>query len=249
MRAVLLILSLLAGAACGGRALSDPLAQLEKDPDAILLAAQPTYQATYETYMTWLTVYRGVSYPTTVRHMTTVVYAGRPPDFRWDVTYADVDVPTTYNIVVHAHTAEYCTNNPGPAACYDLQPDDKEFWVRVITDSPWEGYREVIRNMNVAVLPREHIAGRDAACFRWTTPRPVPTRTIDDSFEGCFTADGVMLRALMDLGDTQTEHRAVSIRERVADADLALPYPMKAGPPPMRSGDGTYPTATPTPKH
>jgi len=35
----------------------------------------------------------------------------------------------------------------------------------------------------------------------------------------------------------------------VAESDLALPYPMKAGPPPMRSGDGTYPTATPTPKH
>jgi hypothetical protein len=54
---------------------------------------------------------------------------------------------------------------------------------------------------------------------------------------------------MMDLGDRQTEHRAVSIGARVADADLALPYPMKAGPPPMRSGDGTYPTATPTPKH
>jgi hypothetical protein len=60
MRAVLLILSLLAGAACGDRTLIDPLAQLEKDPDAILLAAQPTYQATYETYMTWLTVSGGI---------------------------------------------------------------------------------------------------------------------------------------------------------------------------------------------
>jgi hypothetical protein len=155
MRGVLLALVLALSAACGDRLIVDPLAALEKDPDGILTKAHPTYQATYETYMTWLTVSRGVPYPMTGRHMTTVVYAGRPPDSRWDVIYADVDVPTTYN-VVHAHSAEYCTNNPGPAGCYDLPPDEKDFWVRIITDSPWEGYREVIRNMDVTVLPREH---------------------------------------------------------------------------------------------
>ena len=106
------------------------------------------------------------------------------------------------------------------------------------------------QSMNVVVLPREHIAGRDGACFRWTTPRPVPTRTIDASFEGCFTQDGVMLRAMTDLGNVQTEHRAQNIRDVVADADLALPYPMKPGPPQMRNGDGSYPPSTaPTPKH
>jgi hypothetical protein len=250
MRGVLLALVLALSTACGDRLIVDPLAALEKDPDGILTKAQPTYQATYETYMTWLAASRGLPYPTTVRHMTTVVYAGRPPDSRWDVIYADVDVPTTYNVVVHAHSAEYCTNNPGPAGCYDLPPDEKDFWVRVITDSPWEGYREVIRNMDVTVLPREHIAGHDGACFRWTTRGPVPTRTIDYSLEGCFTADGVMLRAVMDLGETRTEHRAQSVRDLVADADLALPYPMKAGPPQVRNGEGSYPpTAPPTPKH
>jgi hypothetical protein len=212
--------------------------------------AQPTYQATYESYMTWLTIYRGVPYPTTVRHMTTVIYAGRPPDFRWDITYADVDVPTTDNVLVHAQGGEYCTNNPGPAACYVLEPDLTHFWVEAITESPWEGYREVIRDMNVSVLPRERIAGRDGACFRWTSPQPVPTRTIDDSFEGCFTGDGVMLRAMQDLGDTRTEHRAVSIRDRVADADLAMPYAMKAGPMPIGTGGAPPPpTLAPKPKH
>lgn len=250
MRAALLTLILALSAGCGERLIVDPLATLEKDPDRILTMAQPTYQATYETYMTWLTVYQGVAYPTTMRHMTTVVYAGRPPDIRWDVTYVDVDVPTTYSVVVHAQSAEYCTDNPGPAGCYDLPPHEKDFWVRAITDSPWEEYRAVLRSMNVVVLPREHIAGRDGACFRWTTPRPVPTRTIDASFEGCFTQDGVMLRAMTDLGNVQTEHRAQNIRDVVADADLALPYPMKPGPPQMRNGDGSYPPSTaPTPKH
>jgi hypothetical protein len=251
MRVVLLALALaLLGTACGDRLVVDPLAALEKDPDGILTLAQPTYQATYETYMTWLTVYRGVPYPTTVRHMTTVVYAARPPDHRWDVTYADANVPTTENVLVHAQSAEYCSNNPGPAACYVLEPELGEFWVRAITDSPWEGYRKVIRDMNVTVLPRERIASREGACFRWTTRGPLPTRTIDDAFEGCFTADGLMLRAMMDLGDTRTEFRAVSVGDRVTDADLALPYAMKAGPLPIPSG-GPPPqqTVAPTPKH
>ena len=181
MRAVLLALILSLSAACGDRLIVDPLAAIEKDPDGILTTAQPAYQATYEMYMTWLTVYRGVSYPTTVRHLTTVVYASRPPDSRWDVTYVDVDVPLTENVVVHAQSAEYCTNNPGPAACYDLPPNEKDFWVQVTTESPWEGYRDVIRKMDVTVLPRESIAGREGACFRWASRKPLPTRTIDCS--------------------------------------------------------------------
>ena len=250
MRVALLALAVCLTAACGDRLVVDPLAALEKDPDGILTTAHPSYQATYETYMTWLTVYRGVPYPTTVRHITTVIYAGRPPDFRWDITYADVDVPLTENVVIHAQSAEYCTNNPGPAACYDLPLAEKDFWVRVTTDSPWEGYRGVIRKMDVTVLPRERIADREGACFRWTARKPLPTRTIDDSFEGCFTQEGVMLRAMMDLGDTRTEFRAVTIRDRVVDADLARPYGMRPGPPPIGTG-GTAPPATvaPTPKH
>jgi hypothetical protein len=250
MRVVLALALALLGTACGDRLVVDPLAALEKDPDAVLATAHPTYKATYETYMIWLTVRQGVSYPTTVRHVTTVVYAARPPDFRWDINYVDVSVPMNESVVLHEQRGEYCTNTAGPAACYVMEPELRDFWVEAFTDSPWESYRGILRKMDVQVLPRERIAGREGACFRWTTPGPLPTRTIQDSFEGCFTGDGVVLRAVMDLVDTRTEHRAVSIEDRVTDADLAIPFPVKAGPMPLRTG-GTPPPpkVTPTPKH
>ena len=64
MRALLLVLALSLGAACGDHAASDPLAQLETDPDRMLAAAQPTYKATYDSSTTWsASVYRGVPQP------------------------------------------------------------------------------------------------------------------------------------------------------------------------------------------
>jgi len=245
MRVRLLVFAVLMfGAACGDRLVVDPLAALEKDPDGVLAAATPTYRATYETFRVWL------SKPPTTRQITRVIYAARPPDFRWDIDYVDVDVPMNENVVLHAQSAEYCTNTAGPAACYVIEPDLREFWVQAFTDSPWESYRGVLRQMDVQVLPRERIAGREGACFRWTTHGPLPTRTLQDSFEGCFTGDGVMLRAAMDFIDMRVEHRAVTIDDRVSDADLAIPFPMKAGPMPLRTG-GTPPpaTVTPSPKH
>jgi hypothetical protein len=251
MRALLLVLALSLGAACGDRVAIDPLAQLEKDPDGVLAAAQPTYKATYDSSTTWsASVYRGVPQPPVTRHMMTVVYAARPPDFRWDLTYDDY-LPTKYNLIAHARGGEYCMNAPGPTACYVLEPDLMEFWIEALTDSPWETYRNVIRDMDVTVLPREHIAGRDGACFRWTSRKPLPSRTIDDSFEGCFDSNGVVLRATADHLDMRDEFRAVSISDRVGDADFALPYTtLKAGPWPTWTPQPVPSrTAAPTPTH
>jgi hypothetical protein len=117
------------------------------------------------------------------------------------------------------------------------------------------------KDMDVTVLPRERIANRDAACFRWrprvsasASPSATDLNSLfaqlgDAKLEACFSADGVMLRTLTSAGALfSVEQRATSVSATVTDADFALPYPLSSAPFPIpTSAPANLQTSRPTP--
>src|SRR5439155_9139004 len=106
--------------------------------------------------------------------------------------------------------------------------------------SPLDSMMTATKDMDVTVLPRERIANRDAACFRWrprvtasaASAAPTSLNSLlgqlgDVKLEACFAADGVMLRTLTSAGTLLSiEQRATSVSTTVTDADFTLPYPL-----------------------
>ncbi len=128
-----------------------------------------------------------------------------------------------------------------------------------LNESPLDMLQSSAKDMDVTVLPRERIAGRDGACFRWQTrprasatasPNPLLGQLGDVKLEACFSADGVMLRTLTSSGSLfSAEQRATSVSGTVTDADFALPYPLTSAPFSIpTSAPITAPTPRPTPK-
>jgi hypothetical protein len=124
--------------------------------------------------------------------------------------------------------------------------------------SPLDSMLTATKDMDATVLPRERIAGHDAACFRWrprVTASAAPSANAlfgqlgDVKFEACFAADGVMLRTLTSAGALfSVEQRATSVTTAVTDADFALPYPLSTAPFPIPTSAPLAPqTPRPTP--
>jgi hypothetical protein len=127
--------------------------------------------------------------------------------------------------------------------------------------SPLDSMMTATKDMDVTVLPRERIANRDAACFRWrprvtapASPSPTSLNSLlgqlgDVKLEACFSADGVMLRTLTSAGSLFSfEQRATSVSATVTDADFALPYPVTSAPFPIPTSSPLNPqTPRPTP--
>ena len=246
--------------ACGshvesGNATVDPLLAIERDPQAALAAAtHPTYKATYE--LTFTSLFASAP-PGGASLSSTQTYVARPPDFRWDFT---VTVPVQFRMVaiVRGQDAYLCLDRDTTAGCYAVPVTDTQQMLLSLNESPLDMMLSSAKNMDVTVLPRERIAGRDAACFRWQ-PRVTASATAspnallghlgDVKLEGCFSADGVMLRTLTSSGSLfSAEQRATSVSGTVTDADFALPYPLTSAPFPIStSAPVTLPTPRPTP--
>ena len=246
MRRALLGLVFLA-VACGEHAGSvgqpvDQLAALEKDPRGVLAAKHPTYKATYEMRLTG--TYASASASPAVNLVTTTIQASRPPDFRWDYTWTGQQ-GGVYAIVINGQTLYVCLDVPAPAACYAEPGVDTSRLLTAMNTTAFDQYLVWFKDMDFAVLPRERIAARDAACFRWTpragSPAPLPAAKI----EACFSAEGIALRTMLDAGIVGYEQRATVISDTVTDADVALPFPPTTAPNP----NFTAPTPKPAPTH
>lgn len=261
-RLALLGLALLV-AACGSHVESgsltvDPLTALERDPQAALAAAKhPTYKATYA--MSIGSVLTAASASPGAALTSTEIYVARPPDFRWEVAVSD-GVQSRVVVAVRGQDTFICVDGDS-AGCYPMPVTYTQQMLDSLKVSPLDSMMSATKDMDVTVLPRERIADRDGACFRWR-PRPAapgsPSSTDlnsllgqlgDVKLEACFSADGVMLRTLTSAGALfSVEQRATSIAGTVTDADLALPYPITSAPFPIAtSAPLTSQTPRPTP--
>jgi len=210
----------------------DPLLALESDPQAALAASKhPTYRATYE--MTFSSLFAAAQSPSPGPSLSsTQTYIARPPDFRFEFAISG-SVPLRMVIILRGQDAFVCLDGNN-AGCYAM---------------PVMYTQQMLDSLNVSpltVLPRERIADRDAACFRWrlrptATGSPSPTslnsllgQIGEVKLEACFSADGVMLRTLTSAGALfSIQQRATSVSTTVSDADFALPYPLTSAPFPL----------------
>jgi hypothetical protein len=227
----------------------DRLASLEKDPSAVLSAAQQsTYKITYE--MNFGSLYPSpTASPATSAGpflSETITVAARPPDYRWEIELSTTQpVPMSHAFAVLKGTSGFfCVDAPS-AACYTLPSTYLQQALSTLNGSPLDQYRALLKDFDVTVLARQRIVGIETACFRWSpkassTPAPQFAGLADLSIEGCFTADGVPLRMLTGTGMASFEEKATSFTTTVTDADLAVPYPVTASPFP-------FPTAPPLP--
>jgi len=244
--------------ACGshvesGSASVDPLLAFEKDPQAALTAAKhPPYKAPYE--LTFSSLYASAA-PGGASLSSTQTYVARPPDFRWDFT---VTVPVQFRMVAifRDNGAYLCLDQDTTPGCYVVPVTYTQQMLLSLNESPLDMLLTSAKDMDVTVLPRERIAGLDAACFRWR-PRVTASATASPSgllgqlgdlkLEGCFSADGVMLRTLTSSGSLfAAEQRATSVSGTVTDADFALPYPVTSAPFPIPTS-APLPPQTPRP--
>ena len=246
--------------ACGSHAESgitsvDPLLAFERDPQAALAAAQhPTYRATYE--LTFSSLYASAP-PGGASLSGTQTYVARPPDFRWD--YA-VTVPVQFRMIaiVRDKDAYVCLDSDTTPGCYLVPVTYTQQMLLSLNQSPLDMMLSWAKDMDVTVLPRERIADRDAACFRWrqratasaaASPNALLGQLADVKLEACFSADGVMLRTLTSSGSLfSAEQHATSVSGAVTDADFALPYPLTSAPFPIPTSAPLVPQAPrPTP--
>jgi len=246
--------------ACGSHAESgissvDPLLAFESDPQAALAAAQhPTYRATYE--LTFSSLYASAP-PGGASLSSTQTYVARPPDFRWDFT---VTVPVQFRMVavLRDKDAYLCVDSDTATGCYPVPLTYTQQMLASLNQSPLDAMLSATKDMDVTVLPRERIAGHDAACFRWrarVTASATPSsnallgQLADVKLEACFSADGVMLRTLTSSGALfSAEQRATGVSSTVTDADFVLPYPLTNAPFPIPTSGPLVPqTPRPTP--
>ena len=246
--------------ACGSHAESgitsvDPLIALERDPQAAIAAAQhPTYRATYE--LTFSSLYASAP-PGGASLSSTQTYVARPPDFRWDFT---VSAPVQFRMVaiLRDKDAYLCLDSDTTTGCYAVPLTYTQQMLASLNQSPLDSMLSATKDMDVTVLPRERIAGRDAACFRWrqrvtasatALPNALLGQLADVKLEACFSADGVMLRTLTSSGSFfSAEQRAISVSGTVTDADFVLPYPPTSAPFPIPTSAPLVPQAPrPTP--
>ena len=229
--------------ACGshvetGVARVDPLLTLEKDPQAALAGAKhATYKATYQ--MTFGSL---LAMPTASPGMdliSTQTYVARPPDFRWDFAQTGA-VPFQIVAIVRGANAFVCTDID-TTSCYAMPAEDTQQMLDSLNVSPLDSMTSATKDMDVTVLPRERIADRDAACFRWrpratspASPNSLLGQLGDAKIEACFSAEGLMLRTLTSAGALfSVEQRATSLSTTVTDADFVLPYPLTTAPFPI----------------
>jgi hypothetical protein len=244
-------------AACGSHVESesarvDPLLALEKDPQAVLAAAKhPTYKATYE--MTFGSLLTPPSASPGLGFSSTQTYVARPPDFRWDFAISGA-MQLRMSAILRGADAFICVDAdtagmagaPGTAGCYTMPADTTQQMLGSLNMSPLDSMVSATKDMDVTILPRERIANRDAACFRWrprvrasASPSATDLNSLfaqlgDAKLEACFSADGVMLRTLTSAGALfSVEQRATSVTATVTDADFALPYPVSSAPFPI----------------
>ena len=236
-------------AACGDHAGSvgqpvDQLAALEKDPRGVLATKHPTYKATYEMRMTGTYATPSASPASPANPIMTMTQAARPPEFRWDYSWAGAQLGI-YAIAISAQQLYVCMDQPKPAACYTVPGADASALLTAMNTTAYDQYLVWFKDMDFAVLPRERIASHDGACFRWT-PRAGSTGPLPGAkIEACFSAEGIMLRTMLDAGVIGYEQRAVAISDTVTDADVGLPFPATSAPNPLF----TAPTPTPAPTH
>jgi len=251
---------LLAG--CGSHAESgsltvDPLAALEQNPQAALAAAKhPTYKATYEMNIGSLLPQQSAA-PASITGTQT--YVARPPDFRWEFAAME-RVQFRMVVILHGSDAFICVDGAS-AGCYSMPIVYTQQMLDSLKVSPLDSMLTATKDMDVTVLPRERIADRDAACFRWRprptapgSPSPTSLNSLlgqlgDLKLEACFAADGVMLRTLTSAGALfSVEQRATSVTATVTDADFTLPYPLTTAPFPIPTSAPIAPqTPRPTP--
>jgi hypothetical protein len=260
VRIAVLALALIA-VACGShvetsRAPDDPLSALERDPQSVLTAAaRPVYKATYT--MTFAATYASAPPSAPAFDLSsTQTYVARPPDFRWDFVYTGT-LQIHAAVVLRGGDAFVCSDKPEPS-CTAYPTAAAQQLLTAANASPLDQLRTTAKGMDVAVLPRERIAGLDAACFVWRTRQPqgsspLPSDMVDAfkavTLEGCFSADGIMLRTRFQLGSAlAVEQRATSVSGAVTDADFAVPYPIKPFALPTFTPFVTR-TARPTPTH
>lgn len=244
-------------AACGSHVEStsqsvDPLLAVERDPQAALAAAKhPTYKATYE--MTFGSLLTPPSASPGMAFSSTQTYVARPPDSRWDFVISGA-MQLRMSAILHGADAFICVDAdtagmagaPGTAGCYAMPPDSTQQMLASLNISPLDSMVLATKDMDVTVLPRERIANRDAACFRWrprvsasASPSATNLNSLfaqlgDAKLEACFSADGVMLRTLTSAGALfSVEQRATSVTATVTDADFVLPYPISSSPFPI----------------
>jgi hypothetical protein len=246
--------------ACGSHVESgairvDPLLALEQDPQAALAAAKhPTYKATYE--MNFGSVFMSPSASPGMDLISTQTYVARPPDFRWDFAQTGA-VQFQITAILRGANAFVCTDLD-TTSCYAMPATDTQQMLDSLNVSPLDSMLTATKDMDATVLPRERIAGHDAACFRWrprVTASAAPSANAlfgqlgDVKFEACFAADGVMLRTLTSAGALfSVEQRATSLTTAVTDADFALPYPLSTAPFPNPTSAPLAPqTPRPTP--
>jgi hypothetical protein len=249
----------------------DPLLALEKDPQAALTAAKhPTYKATYD--MSFGSLLTPPSASPGMGFSSTQTYVARPPDFRWDFALSGAVQFRTIAIVRGAETF-ICLDGdttgitgtlpsaPATAGCYTMPADSTHQMLDSLNVSPLDSMVSATKDMDVTVLPRERIANRDAACFRWrprvsasASPSATSLNSLfaqlgDAKLEACFSADGVMLRTLTSAGALfSVEQRATSVTATVTDADFALPYPVSSSPFPIPTSAPVNPqTSRPMP--
>lgn len=245
-RLAFLALAFLA-AACGDHAGSvgqplDQLAALEKDPRGVLATKHPTYKATYE--MRLMSAYVAPSASPMPTFVTTTIQAARPPEFRWDYSFT-AQRSGLYAVVINGQGLYVCMDQPKPAACYTVPGADTTALLTAMNTTSYDQYLAWFKDMDFAVLPREKIAARDGACFRWTPKAGSAAPLAAAKVEACFSAEGIMLRTMIDAGIVGYENRATSISDVVTDADVGLPFPPTAAPNPLF----TAPTPTPAPTH
>ena len=250
--------------ACGSHVESgairvDPLLALEQDPQAALASAKhPTYKATYE--VNFGSVLTPPSASPGVGLSSTQIYVARPPDFRWDFALAGA-VQFRMVVIFRGQDSHICVDSDSTRECYSMPLTYTKQMLDSFSVSPLDSMLTATKDMDVTVLPRERIAGTDAACFRWRprptasgSPSPTSLNSLlgqlgDVKLEACFAADGVMLRTLTSAGALfSVEQRATSVTTAVTDADFALPYPLSTAPFPIPTSAPLAPqTPRPTP--
>ena len=146
----------------------------------------PTYKATYE--LTFTSLYASAP-PGAASLSSTQTYVARPPDFRWDFT---VTVPVQFRMVaiLRDKDAYVCLDEDTTPVCYGVPATYTQQMLLSLNESPLDMLQSSVKDMDVIVLPRERIAGRDAACFRWQARPSASATPLDASPTTPKTAGG-----------------------------------------------------------
>ncbi len=200
--------------------------------DLVLRSAAPAYKVTYALSATSTL---GIQ----VQQTQTQVW--RSPELRIDTTSTAGDISQTVSVFLLRRGEYVCFKLFGAGQCL-FSPAGQIAGYEQQMKTPADDFRAQYARLETAPLPGRTIAGQAGQCFSF---RPKQGET-GIAGRACYTADGIPLLWVTNIGLGETTLEATSVLRQVVDADLQPPYPAVSAPPLPVPVPTTPPTPTPT---